>query len=185
MIRRLAASLALSNPAPIFTSTLLPGTTTLLLMGIVVGTATLTARPAPAAIDDCLTIENMFSRLRCYDEEAGFDPAAVKEDEVTIEGEQSVRRGDWRVQVETSRIDDSTNVYLELTSDEHTNCPYERTPHHLAIACRENQTNLWVYFGGCFMSDHNGKGRVTYRLDSEDARTEAFVNSNDHSALGL
>lgn len=53
------------------------------------------------------------------------------------------------------------------------------------MACRENETNLWIRFGECFMSSIQGKGRVTYRLDSEQAATRNFRESNNNMALGL
>ena len=35
------------------------------------------------------------------------------------------------------------------------------------------------------MADIQGKGRITYRLDSEDAARHTFRESNDNQALGL
>lgn len=129
-----------------------------------------------AAIEQCTVIENSLERLACYDAEAGFEP------EVT---EQAVSSGDWRVRTETSKIDDSTNVWLTLASEEQTNCPYKDGSHSIHIACRENSTNIWIYFGECFMSSIQGKGQVTYRLDSEKAATKNFQESNNNMALGL
>lgn len=131
---------------------------------------------AKADIDRCTEIENSLERLACYDDEAGFNPE-VKE--------EVVGSGDWLVRAETSKMDDSENVFLTLYSEEQTNCPYKSGRHSIQIACRENETNLWVIFGQCFMSSIQGKGRVTYRLDSEKAATRNFRQSNDNMALGL
>ncbi len=133
------------------------------------------ALPAAADPSRCLKIENSLDRLSCYDDELGFDPAV----------EQITGEGDWRVQVETSKIDDSTNVFLTLQSREHTNCRYDEAAHRIWIACRENTTSLWVTFGGCFMADNGSRGRVTYRLDQDKAKRRNFRESNDNSALGL
>jgi type VI secretion system protein VasI len=131
---------------------------------------------AQADIQECLEIENSLDRLSCYDKEAGYDPGVT---------ETTVGSGNWTVTSETSKMDDSTNVFLSLTSDEQTNCPYKSGPHSLHMACRENQTNLWIYFGDCFMSSIQGRGKVTYRLDSDSATSKNFRESNDNMALGL
>lgn len=130
---------------------------------------------ALADVDKCLDIQASMDRLACYDREAGYNPVIR-----TVEG-----TGKWKVHTETSKIDDSTNVYLFLESDNHENCPYDQDPHQISMACRENTTNFWVTFGGCFMSSHGGKGRVTYRIDLEEARQINFRESNDNNALGL
>lgn len=135
----------------------------------------LSSSGAAAEFERCTQIDNDLERLACYDQEAGYEPI-VRE----ISG-----RGDWRVRIEKSLIDDSENVFLSLSSKEQTNCPYKSGTHQIYIACRENTTSVWVIFGGCFMSSIQGKGRVTYRLDSEKASTKDFRESNDNSALGL
>lgn len=131
---------------------------------------------ATADIARCTGIENSLNRLACYDGEAGYNSEAK---------EEIVGSGDWLVRVETSKIDDSENVFLTLHSDEQTNCPYKNGRHSIHMACRENETNLWVIFGHCFMSSIQGKGRVTYRLGSDEAVTRNFRESNDNMALGL
>lgn len=131
---------------------------------------------ANADIEQCTEIENSLDRLACYDEESGYTPE-VKE--------EVVGSGDWRVHVETSKIDDSKNVFLTLYSEEQTNCPYKSGSHSIHMACRENETNFWIRFGECFMSSIQGKGRVTYRLDSEQASRRNFRESNNNMALGL
>ena len=135
-----------------------------------------TLSAAEAEIARCLAIENSLDRLACYDEEAGHAP---------VVREESPGTGDWRVRTETSKMDDSMNVWLTLRSTEQTNCPYKTGSHSIHIACRENETNLWLRFGGCFMSSIQGKGRVTYRLDTGKAQTRNFRESNNNMALGL
>jgi len=133
-------------------------------------------RTAQADLQECLEIENSLDRLSCYDKETGYAP------EIT---ETTVSTGNWTVRSETSKMDDSTNVFLSLISDEQTNCPYKSGAHSIHMACRENETNLWIYFGDCFMSSIQGKGKITYRLDSESAINKNFRESNNNMALGL
>jgi type VI secretion system protein VasI len=131
---------------------------------------------ANADVERCTDIENSLDRLACYDDEVGYNPE-VKE--------EVVGSGDWLVRMETSQMDDSENVFLTLYSDEQTNCPYKSGRHSIHMACRENETNLWIRFGECFMSSIQGKGQVTYRLDTEQAATRNFRESNNNMALGL
>ncbi|MBL3562230.1 type VI secretion system-associated protein TagO [Rhodovulum sulfidophilum] len=128
-----------------------------------------------ADVTQCHEIEDSMDRLACYDQQSEYAPERVEVSGV----------GNWRVISETSQIDDSTNVYLSLASDDNTNCRYDTEVHRLHIACRENTTSLWVTFGGCFMSSIQGKGRITYRLDQEPAAKASFRESNDNMALGL
>lgn len=126
---------------------------------------------------DCGNIDSDAPRLRCYD--ALFRPTTS----VALPS-QSI--GKWRVSTEISPIDDSTKVFLTLTSDNGiTNRFGQKSQMQFTIACRENTTSMWFYFGGNFMSDTAGSGRVTYRIDSAAARTKSFVESSNNEALGL
>lgn len=145
---------------------------------IAAATLCLVGQPAAAetGIARCLTIGNSLDRLACYDQEAGYGPEVR---------EEAIGTGDWRVRSETSKIDDTTNVWVSLLSEDQTSCPYKSGNHSIHMACRENSTNLWIHFGDCFMSSIQGKGRVTYRLDSDKAQTQNFRESNNNMALGL
>lgn len=147
----------------------------MLRLSFLVFIALLISTQASADVEQCLNVEDDFERLDCYDRELGFGPQIS-----TTQG-----TGDWKVRTETSQMDDSTNVFLNIQSEDHTNCRYDSAPHKLWIACRENKTTLWVWFGGCFMSGNQGKGRVTYRLDRDKASQISMRESNDNSALGL
>ncbi len=126
--------------------------------------------------EDCTLIHNEEKRLACYDKAFGYTGAVSVPDSGT---------GDWGINTKTSDIDDSTNVYIGIQSYEQTNCPYKEGQHELLIACRENTTALILRFADCFMSSIQGKGKITYRLDKEKAKTKGFVESNDNMALGL
>jgi type VI secretion system protein VasI len=132
--------------------------------------------PVFADVSNCTSIESSIDRLECYDKEAGYSPKPS----VALTG-----AGDWLVRTETSKIDDSTNVFLSLVSEDHTSCRFKPNAHSIHIACRENTTSLWIGFGECFMSSVQGKGRVTYRLDTDSAKNRNFRESNNNMALGL
>lgn len=134
----------------------------------------LAATSALADPSSCTAIEDDGARLACYD--ALFAPPSEGDIDAT---------GNWQVRTETSKFDDSTKVYLSLSSSEQSNCRYDTAPHQIWAACRENTTNVWIWFGGCFMSSTTGRGEVTYRVDKLPARTKRFRESNDNEALGL
>lgn len=128
-----------------------------------------------ADIRRCHEIKEKEKRLSCYDAETNyFRPS-----------QRIIESGDWIIQRTTSKIDDSTNVFLRLPSYDQTNCRYKRGNHNINIACRENKTSLWITFSNCFMSDNSGRGRVTYRIDTNPASTISMRESTDHMALGL
>ncbi len=116
-------------------------------------------------------------RLACYD---ALAEATVSETTVTP------TKSEWRVRTDVSPVDDSKNVFLSVTGGNGITDRYGRDSEMtLVIACRENTTSAWVNFGGHFMSDIQGAGRVTYRVDSKPAQTKSFGESSNHEALGL
>lgn len=123
---------------------------------------------------ECAIVHDDARRLECYDLAWRKTVAAPP------------AKGDWRVRVETSRLDDSKNVFISLTS---TNTQSKRFGGEeagtLFIACRENTTSLFFIFGGNFMADNAGGGRITYRIDDRKAQSRGFLESTDHEALGL
>ncbi|TSD87683.1 hypothetical protein FFK22_016220 [Mycobacterium sp. KBS0706] len=139
---------------------------------------------APAATDqayaaspeDCAKIAADTERLACYDLQFKASVSAVPQP----------AESKWQVQEQISKIDDSKNVFLRVASSEPITDRLGQ-PSDLVfwIACRERKTSLWFDFGGQFMADLNGGGRVTYRLDKAAARIKSFDESNDNEALGL
>lgn len=117
------------------------------------------------------------TRLACYDALA----------EATVSAVAVVpTKSEWAVQVQTSPVDDSKNVFLEVRGTNGITDQYGReTKITLTLACRENVTAAILNFGGLFMSDLQGAGRVTYRVDTSPAQTKSFSESNSHEALGL
>ncbi|MHA6297848.1 type VI secretion system-associated protein TagO [Devosia sp. CAU 1758] len=116
------------------------------------------------------------TRLACYD---GLAEAAVL-------AVAAPTKGKWTTHVQTSPVDDSKNVFLEVTGTDGITDQYGRESEiTLTLACRENVTAAILNFGGLFMSDLNGAGRVTYRVDTQAAQTKSFSESNNHEALGL
>lgn len=129
-----------------------------------------------ATPEDCAKIAADTERLACYDLQFKASVSSVPQP----------AESKWLVREEVSKIDDSKNVLLYLSATEPiTDRLGQPSILALSIACREGKTNLWLYFGGQFMADLNGGGRVTYRIDKAAAKTRSFEESNDNEALGL
>lgn len=135
------------------------------------------AVPAAAeSLQQCAAVEDKDARLACYD---GLAEAAV----APVVAPTSSK---WQVRIDTSPVDDSKNVYLHLVGESGiTNRYGQKSDLSLYIACRENVTSAWFVFGGHFMSDLQGRGRVTYRIDKAPAKKQSFTESTDNEALGL
>lgn len=132
------------------------------------------SQPDPSTCTD-LTVEK--ERLACYD---GLFMDQIQD--ATPEGDI----GDWRIRTVVSPIDDTSNVFLSLTGRDGIRSRFGQSGEmKLTIACRENTTSLYLHFGGHFMSDHAGAGRVTYRIDTDAAQTKNFTGSTNNEALGL
>lgn len=140
-----------------------------------------------ASMKRCAALTSDAVRLACYDALAKTNPE--NDNKVTEDNDQlittPVDTSSWRVTSETSPVDDTTKVFLTSPALEESRGKYGKPSRFtLMIACRENSTNIWVHFGGHFMSDYQ-HGRVTYRVDKKTAQRKQFKESNNHEALGL
>jgi type VI secretion system protein VasI len=127
----------------------------------------------------CAIIENSVNRLACFDELA-------KKRDVASPAIVSEKKGDWNVETETSKIDDTKNVFLSLTSENEFEGKYRDMKRAtLYIACRERSTNVFFLFGDHFMADSGGFDEVTVRIGKQKARSIRMTASTDHGALGV
>ena len=126
------------------------------------------------ASEDCAAIGDNTRRRACYDME--YKPATAR----------SVSTK-WVVSESVSKIDDYKTVTLYLTSDDKFAGRYSResASGNLVVRCMENTTSAYFSMGDHFLADVQGYGRVTYRIDDAQARTEGFSESTDNKALGL
>ncbi|AXI54781.1 hypothetical protein C1J05_09975 [Sulfitobacter sp. JL08] len=129
--------------------------------------------------NSCHDVADDTLRLDCYDAATNYEPPA--EVEKNTDG-----IGNWKVIVDSSPMDDSKSVFVQLDS---TNMPADRYGQSkngwIGIRCKENTTSMFVSFADHFMSDHNGKGNVEYRLDDLSMSSVRMNESNDNSVLGL
>lgn len=140
----------------------------------IAGVSPAASQPDPST---CTDLPGEKERLACYD---GLFMDQVQD--ITPEGDS----GAWQVHTVVSPIDDTENVFLSLTGRDGIRSRFGQSGEMtLTIACRENTTALWFHFGGHFMSDHGGAGRITYRIGTASAQTKNFVESTNHESLGL
>lgn len=105
---------------------------------------------------------------------------------VTMISSVSAQTMVWTVSKQTSKIDDSVNVFASVQAEDPVNDKFGR-PHTLSaqVACRENSTHFYFVFDDMFMADSGGYGIVTVRADKDKARKLNMTESTDHGALGL
>ena len=126
---------------------------------------------------DCIKISNDLDRLACYDEASGRTPQ--------IKVEKS--KGSWEAYSTTSKLTDDKNVFVSVDSNETVNCSFGRgSKVTLMLRCMENTTAIF-FSTQCHMtsSKYSDYGDVTYRLDTDKAKTVSMDNSTDNRALGL
>lgn len=92
----------------------------------------------------------------------------------------------WRTASQKSKLDDSTNVWVTLESNDNVSGRFvSSAPAELTIRCMENKTSVFFQFADHFLADIQGYGDITYRIDSKAARKRSFSESTDNEALGL
>lgn len=131
-----------------------------------------------ASETECISIENDLDRLACYDRVAGRTPRTETE---------KVETGDWLVRTSKSEFEDTTDVYLSVTSNEPASCGHFSAPEKatLMIRCQENTTSLFLVTNCHLTSGHGGYGEIDYRVDNLPAGDRHFEASTDNRALGL
>lgn len=150
-----------------------------LFLGIIFCTAVDTS---PALSSDegktCAKENDAGERLLCYD---GLFRSEVKNETPTDD------KGKWLSQSDTSKLTDSSDHYISLSSSDTIRARFgggTKTA-NLTIRCMENTSSAYFVFGDQFLSDIQGYGRITYRIDDKKAETKSFIASTDHKALGL
>ncbi|MBL1320112.1 MAG: TonB C-terminal domain-containing protein [Methylophaga sp.] len=126
-------------------------------------------------VSECAIHKDPLSRLDCLDQliaEKGLS-GGVKSS-VKTEG-----KGKWLVRTDVSPIDDSTNVYAELMSENIVGSGYRAQKASLVLRCSENVTNVYVRW-----NDYLGlkSTSVLQRLDKEKATNHRWTLSSDNTA---
>lgn len=121
------------------------------------------------------------------DEKADEETADIKTVATDTDDQNALSDGAWNVEVSTSAMTDTTDVFASLDSKNTQICRSYGSSSYLTlwIRCFENTTAV-IFAGDCHMaSGFQGYGQVTYRFDDDDAKTKGFQESTDNLALGL
>ena len=91
----------------------------------------------------------------------------------------------WRVNKETSRIDDSKNVIISLDADSSiSGWPRKTHTPSLILRCKERKTEAYIATGMSPQVEHGTDGAtVTLRFDKEKATKYQTSKSTDSEAL--
>lgn len=142
-----------------------------MIRALLLGMAIL-ASPAKAQ-EECAAIQSPDDRLNCYDQ--AFKTTSTPD-----------APGKWQVKIDTSKLDDTTTVIMVVESEEMVPGRFGGGEHGaLIFRCQESTTSAYTIWAGQFMSDHQGGGRVDYRIDDKPAQHKEMVSSTDNKALGL
>lgn len=147
------------------------------VLPLAVAAMTLAAAGQPSDPQACARLKDDTRRLLCYDLIFKMEPTAPEKTEKTA----------WTERIETSKIDDTKSVFLTVQSKEIIDCGWNNGQRIiLRLRCLENTTAL-VISTGCHMtsSRYSDYGDVTYRLDTDKARTVGMQESTNNRSLGL
>lgn len=149
------------------------------LLGITLAISSAAQAEIDRGLATCAVIRSSVERLACYDGLAQKRDVAAPKVTVTTKGK-------WQVRSKTSKIDDTTNVYVSLESENSFQTPLNGEQRAtIQITCREKSTDFYVYMGGMFLADSSEFGSVIYRIDKNKADWMNMSESTNHEALGL
>lgn len=138
------------------------------------------------AQDDCAAFNSPARRAYCYRNDQKTQNRDGRIVTRGPDGKIKIRLTKWNVQTDTSKLDDTPTVVLQTYSDEPLPAYLGTSSRgELVIRCMENTTSIHTKWGGHFMADIQGLGRVSYRIDDMTASSSNMVPSSNHEALGL
>jgi len=139
------------------------------LTSIAIVAALLTIIPLTASARNCADINEKNDRVICYMKE-------IRQEGIS-----------WVVREEISDLDDSKNVFISVKSSDDIRGKYAngRGFADLWIRCMENRTSIYITMNDFMLSDIQGYGDITLRLDKDKATSISGKVSTDNMALGL
>ena len=126
-------------------------------------------------IAKCAATKPDSSKLECYDRIAkvlGVDAPRV--DAITGQGK-------WRVNIDTSPIDDSKNVFLILEAENEVRKRYDSVKPTIFLRCKERKLDGYISYGNFFLGSEST--RVLTRFDKRPSKTSTWGISTDHAAI--
>ena len=122
---------------------------------------------------ECANKSEMADRLICYDN------LAVDRGLLKSRAQSKSDKGNWRVEVETSPIDDSKTVVVSTPSTEKIKARYGFVEPILFLRCKEGELNMYIHWG-TFIGTQDAY--LTLRFGTEEAYDEAWSTSTSRKA---
>jgi len=144
------------------------------LFGALFGVSSLVFADISNDIAKCAAIGGSAKRLSCFDDLAKRLGLNVPETKITV------AKGRWKVTESISKIDDSTNVYITLESNQAVAGRFGEVRPSLWLRCGENKTNVFINVG-LYLGLHEIS--VLTRFDKEKAVTNNWSVSTDTKAI--
>lgn len=123
-----------------------------------------------AFANDCLDIHDNKARLACYDKQAGYEKKP---------NETNNNNGIWVLDTKTSPVDDSTSIFLSLTTKDRVKEGLLSGEPLLIIRCQHNTTDLYINWGTFITM---GNTNILTRIDKEKAQTSSWLMSTNNEA---
>lgn len=158
-------------------------TTSLMLFGMMLTDDAIGNDVLERGLRSCAAEENTVKRVTCFD--VLVAPLVNAANATATAAATPVNKGAWRIDVETSPIDDSKNVFISVKARASYQDDYATRMPYLWIRCMENTTSLIIDFDDDYMSDIAGRGNVTLRIDQAAAVEKHMDASTDNGSLGL
>ncbi|WP_439412327.1 type VI secretion system-associated protein TagO [Enterobacter ludwigii] len=118
-------------------------------------------------------------RLACYDR--FYYPTFAGAHIPDIAAVKQVDTGRWQTSIDTSPIDDSTNVIIAVDADEPFTNPYgEMTTPKLYISCQEKKTEAYIDWGVYLGLDET---TMIHRIDKQKAINKSWYISTGTTAV--
>lgn len=142
------------------------------------GTPSLVRAETNTEIARCAAETNSVKRLECFD--AMSNRLGLSSPKISID---TVSK--WRVNRETSRIDDSTNVVISLSAESSiSGWPGKRHTPLLILRCKEKKTEAYIVTGMSPQVEYGTDGStVTLRFDKDKATKYHTSKSTNGEAL--
>lgn len=142
------------------------------------GTASPACADTNTDIARCAAESNSVKRLECFDSLS--NRLGLSSPKISI---ATVSK--WRVNRETSRIDDSTNVVISLSAESSiSGWPGKNHTPMLILRCKEKKTEAYIVTGMSPQVEYGTDGAtVTLRFDKEKAAKYHTSKSTDGEAL--
>lgn len=126
----------------------------------------------------CAAEPNNVRRLQCFD-------ALSQKLGVAVPKASTLMVSKWKIQKETSAIDDSTNVFVSLDAESSiSGWPLKTYTPVLMLRCKENKTQAYIFTGMLPQVEYGIEGTtVTLRFDNEKAMQFQTAKSTGGDAL--